>query len=241
MTTAMSSERAAVIGCLGVILAAIIAGVFQIFSKQEIELLKNALDEAQARASEAVESQRRALEENIHLKLNAEAAVTKLNEVQQELEVVKDEVYRLKVKVLEKDLEVKDLNLSRKYILKNKEYFYRIELHNPCREKIYWSIYYEGLDGEWRTRGWWSTVGAQSYQPGVLTRNRYIWVYAEAEGRSRYWNGEGKPDVKSIKVSSKWFFNTESESVPGIHERSELFFRVDLGGVWGTETVLIRC
>lgn len=123
---------------------------------------------------------------------------------------------------------------------KQREYD-RIVLENKCRAVVAVAIYYMDLDEKWVTRGWWEVPPGGSMTTDAMTRNRYVFLYAENQGLGRTWDGKDQEGSLSLTVSDSKFDHLEGERFLYEKPRSVSFFKRDTGEDWTDHKEAFEC
>ena len=123
---------------------------------------------------------------------------------------------------------------------KEREYD-RIVLANECPADVAVALYYLDLDEQWITRGWWQVPPGGSLTTDAMTRNRYLYLYAENRRLERTWDGAGTPDAVDLTVSDSKFDHVKGDSFLYEEPRSVSFFRKDTGESWTDFKVTFQC
>jgi uncharacterized membrane protein len=123
---------------------------------------------------------------------------------------------------------------------KEREYD-RIVLANECPADVAVALYYLDLDEQWITRGWWQVPPGGSLTTDAMTRNRYLYLYAENKRLERTWDGAGTPDGVDLTVSDSKFDHVKGDSFLYEEPRSVSFFRKDTGESWTDFKVTFQC
>jgi hypothetical protein len=66
--------------------------------------------------------------------------------------------------------------------------YFKILIENACQKPIEVAIYYEGLDGQWTTRGWYE-ISAGTQAPLVDTKQAKYYTYARTKDQMINWKG----------------------------------------------------
>jgi uncharacterized membrane protein len=123
---------------------------------------------------------------------------------------------------------------------KQREYD-RIVFENKCPADVAVAVYYLDLDEKWITRGWWQVPSGESMTTDAMTRNRYLYLYAENKGLGRTWDGAGKPDAVELSISDSKFDHVKGERFLYEKPRSVSFFRRDTGESWTDFKEVFEC
>ena len=72
-----------------------------------------------------------------------------------------------------------------------------LALRNMCRHPVAIAVNFQELSGSWKTLGWYKISPGKWINPkGVITRNRYLYYFAETtDGSIKEWSG------KDLKVA----------------------------------------
>jgi uncharacterized membrane protein len=123
---------------------------------------------------------------------------------------------------------------------KQREYD-RILIENKCRADVAVALYYLDLDDKWITRGWWQVPPGETMTTDAMTRNQYVYLYAENKGLGRTWDGSGQQDSLSLSVSDSKFDHLKGERFLYEKPRDVSFFRRDTGEKWTDHREVFEC
>lgn len=123
---------------------------------------------------------------------------------------------------------------------KQREYD-RILLENKCRADVAVALYYLDLDDKWITRGWWQIPPGETMTTDAMTRNRYLYLYAENKSLGREWDGTGGQDSLSLQISDSKFDHVKGERFLYDKPRSVSFFKRDTGEKWTDHKEVFEC
>jgi uncharacterized membrane protein len=114
-------------------------------------------------------------------------------------------------------------------------------LENKCRADVAVALYYLDLDDKWITRGWWQVPPGETMTTDAMTRNRYVYLYAENKGLGRTWDGGGRQDSLSLSVTDAKFDHLKGERFLYERPREVSFFRRDTGQQWTDHREVFEC
>ena len=123
---------------------------------------------------------------------------------------------------------------------KQREYD-RIVLENKCQADVAVALYYLDLDDKWVTRGWWQLPPGESMTTDAMTRNQYLYLYAENKGLGRTWDGAGKEDSLSLQIADSKFDHVKGERFLYEKPREVSFFKRDTGEKWTDHKEVFEC
>ena len=131
--------------------------------------------------------------------------------------------------------------IAERYRSGEKREYDRIIIENKCRADVAVALYYLDLDEKWITRGWWQVPPGESMTTDAMTRNRYLFLYAENKGVGRSWDGTGTQASLSLRVSDSKFDHVEGERFLYEKPREVAFFRRDTGESWTDHKEVFEC
>lgn len=123
---------------------------------------------------------------------------------------------------------------------KSREYD-KILLKNSCGFEVAVALYYRDLDETWITRGWWTIKPEETVTTDAMTKNAYIYFYAENKAEGRTWDGKGKPTALSLNIVDEKFDALEGDRFVYENPRSVSFYQRKTGDQWGDHTETFEC
>ena len=117
----------------------------------------------------------------------------------------------------------------------------KILLRNTCRVKVAVALYYADLDGEWITRGWWSVAPGGTVTTDAMTRNAYVYFYAENLAEGRTWTGDSVEESLTLDIVDSRFDHLEGERWVYDPPRSVSFLRRHTGEEWTEHVETFEC
>lgn len=117
----------------------------------------------------------------------------------------------------------------------------RILLANHCSVPIDVAVHYKDIDETWITRGWWRVDPDATVSTDAMTRNTPIYFYAENLSEKRFWDGTGREDSASFKVSNSRFDHLKGETFVFDNPRDVSFYRRETGKAWIDHTEPFKC
>jgi hypothetical protein len=123
---------------------------------------------------------------------------------------------------------------------KQREYD-RILIENKCRADVAVALYYLDLDDKWITRGWWQVPPGETMTTDAMTRNQYVYLYAENKSLGRTWDGSGQQDALSLSVTDAKFDHLKDERFLYEKPREVSFFKRDTGESWTDHREVFEC
>jgi uncharacterized membrane protein len=132
-------------------------------------------------------------------------------------------------------------SIAERYRKGGRREYDRILLHNKCSQLVAVSLYYLDLDEKWITRGWWEVAPGGTMTTDAMTRNQYVYFFAENQRAGLLWDGTGKEDSLSLSVSDSKFDHLQGERFLYQKPRSASFYRRDTGSSWTDHTEVFEC
>lgn len=117
----------------------------------------------------------------------------------------------------------------------------KIELHNACKFKIAVAVHYRDLDDEWITRGWWNVEPGETTTTDAMTRNAYVYFFAENQSEGRSWNGDGDEHALELKTVDNRFDHLRDDPWVYDQPRTVSFFRRHTGEEWTDHVETFEC
>ncbi len=152
--------------------------------------------------------------------------------VHQELRRVHDERIALRRQRID--------SLAEKFTGEKREYD-RILLRNQCDHVISIALYYLDLDSAWITRGWWGVEPGQTVTTDAMTRNAFVYFYAENQQVERVWDGTGKDNAISLPVVDDRFDHLAGEAFVYDSPHTVSFYQKKTEDAWGDHVEVFEC
>lgn len=170
--------------------------------------------------NQLLEEQRRLLEEHSQA---TRAEVVKLHDERMDLRKQRIEV------------------LAEKFQVDAKRSFDKLLLQNKCTHDVSVALYYMDLDDAWIARGWWTVKPGDTVTTDAMTRNSYVYFFAENQTAGRKWDGEGKESSMSLSIADVKFDQLDGETSVYPSPRKVSFFRRETGNTWQDFTETFEC
>jgi uncharacterized membrane protein len=131
--------------------------------------------------------------------------------------------------------------IAERYRRREKREYDRILIENKCKADVAVALYYLDLDEKWITRGWWQVPPGETMTTDAMTRNQYLYLYAENKSLGRSWDGSGKQDSLPLSVSDTKFDYVKGERFLYEKPRDVSFFKRDTGESWTDHKEVFEC
>jgi hypothetical protein len=131
--------------------------------------------------------------------------------------------------------------LARRFEKGERREYDRILLSNHCREDVAVTLYYHDLDEHWITRGWWMVPPGETVTTDAMTRNAYVYIYAENQATGWKWSGSGKEEALELPIVDERFDHIEGDRFVWPDPRTVSFYRIHTGDAWSDVTEEFEC
>lgn len=155
-------------------------------------------------------------------------------------EAVKEELRRLRDARIDLRRERIQL-LADRFTVDGARQYDRVLLHNGCEVDVSVALYYLDLDESWITRGWWNVAPDETVTTDAMTRNAYLYFFAENRSVNRSWDGTGKERSMSLPIVDAKFDHLDGESFVYEGARTVSFYRRKTVDDWTDHVEEIRC
>jgi hypothetical protein len=106
---------------------------------------------------------------------------------------------------------------------------YSITLVNNCKHTLSAAISYKALDDQWVTEGWWNLKPGERKTTGRISRNSWLYFYAENSAQKLEWNGNNKADKTEEMVVDERFIRVGEGPLRGTNPKRVVFFGKNAG------------
>ena len=117
----------------------------------------------------------------------------------------------------------------------------KVLLNNTCSFNIAVALYYMDLDDTWISRGWWTIAPGDTVTTDAMSRNAYLYFYAENKEQGRTWDGKGKADSLELSIVDEKFDALEGDRFVYENPRTVSFYRKKTAERWGEHTETFEC
>lgn len=131
--------------------------------------------------------------------------------------------------------------LAEKYQVRGERSFDKLLLVNKCTHDVSVALYYMDLDDTWISRGWWTVKPAETVTTDAMTRNSYVYFFAENQAAGRKWDGAGKEASITLPIADVKFDQLDGETFVYPNPRQVTFFRRETGNTWTDFTETFEC
>jgi len=132
-------------------------------------------------------------------------------------------------------------NLAERFRKGERAEYDKIALRNTCGVEVAVALYYCDLDGDWITRGWWNVAPGATVTTDAITRNAYVYFFAENLAEGRTWTGDGADGALTLDVVDRRFDHLEGERWVYDPPRAVSFFRRHTGEEWTEHVETFEC
>jgi uncharacterized membrane protein len=223
------SGKGPLLGCIGTVIAAVIAGVFQLMSS--IATTNNATERQSPPATPLVDTSASSTQTLDALREAAEERARR--------EVAEREASKMKMALRQRDHDAVLASLLPSFYVNGAPQFDRLRIQNDCAEQIDVAVRYTGLDKKAVTEGWWTVAPHSSTLLSLKSTGDSFFIYGKAA--SFEWNGTNKSDAVSGYVTSEAFLDTDDGVLEGTNKRVVSFFKVPIGPGWDERLQRLTC
>jgi hypothetical protein len=119
---------------------------------------------------------------------------------------------------------------------------YTLGFKNSCSVPIYVAVNYRDVGNNWRTRGWWTVNPGETAKPaGVESNNTILYLYAENQIQSLYWEGSRSAGSIVRNVPTHEFELRDDTPLPFAETRPLSFYMWQITGSPGEYTHEFTC
>lgn len=119
--------------------------------------------------------------------------------------------------------------------------FDSIELKNTCRHTLNVVLYYMDLDDQWIRRGWWEVKPGDTVSTDAMTRNAYVYFYAENLAEKVVLDGAGLEGALEMAVVDAKFDQLDGEAFLYPNSRNVWLYQRKTGNTWQDYLEELKC
>ncbi len=131
--------------------------------------------------------------------------------------------------------------LAEEWTLNGKRQYDRLVLVNRCRAEISVAVYYMDLDEKWITRGWWAVKPGDSVTTNAMTRNAFVYFYAENLPAGIVIDGQGLEGALDLRVVEERFDQLDGEELLYANPRTLPFYQRKTASDWTDHEEVFEC